>query len=167
MSDGSHAFLGQEFLTWLWYQIETNGGEFELSRDRIVGISLDDMLQFAPRDDGETSQLLRKGLPSRTPAARTALQNGQRLAKARLAMATSDREWMFTLDGATLGLGSIKLPEDDEELDSAQERSTERVANLLELHELLGDVYGLFLKERLADDYLTKGAEAQANWMAG
>lgn len=167
MSDGSHGFLGQEFLTWLWYRMETDGGEFHLSHERVVGLSLDDMLQFAPRDDGETSQLLRKGLPSRTPAARTALQDGQRLAKARLVLGMGDREWSFTLDGSSFSLGSVKLPEDDEDLDSAQDRSVERATNLLELHDLLGEVYAIFLKERLAEDYLEAGAEAQATWMAG
>ena len=35
VADGSsHGFLGEEFLTWLWWKAETAGGEFELSRGR-------------------------------------------------------------------------------------------------------------------------------------
>ncbi|HIE70972.1 MAG TPA: hypothetical protein EYP98_12805 [Planctomycetes bacterium] len=34
----THGFLGEEFLTWLWFKWETDGGEFTLSGGRIVGI---------------------------------------------------------------------------------------------------------------------------------
>ena len=167
MTAGSHGFLGQEFLTWLWFRIETDGGEFTLSRERVVGVSMDDLLQFAPRDDEETSQVLKKGIPSRTAEARVSLQQGHRLAKARLAIACDQRVWSVTLDGATMSLGSVKLPEDDEEATSAEEKTEERVSNLLDLQEIAAELYGLFLRERLAPDYHATGAERQAQWMAG
>ena len=161
----SHAFLGEEFLTWLWFKMETEGGEFELSRKRTVGIALDDMLTFAPRRDDDTQQTLRKGQPARTPEARTALRNGCRLARARLVMAMDQRQWLFTLDGATMALVGLRLPEDDEEAESAEERSHDRVANLAEVFDLVRELYGLFLRERLRPEYLAEQGAQQANWM--
>lgn len=167
MSAGSHAFLGQEFLTWLWWKFETEGGEFTLSRGREVAVSLEDMIQFQPSEGFGTACALTKGLPSRAKVARVALAQGQRVAKARLAIAQGDRVWLVTIVGATLALTAIKPPEDEEDLDTAPARTEERVGNLLDLQEIVAELYRVFLKERLAPGYLKGAAEAQAAWMAG
>jgi len=167
MTDGgSFAFLGEEFLTWLWYRLENEGGEFDLGEGRVVGIALDDYIVFAPRDDDETEQTLRKGVPTRSAEARAGLRSGHRLKKAKLTLAMGDLVWTFTLDASAMGLRSIKLPDDDEAAESPEERSRERAANFLLLQELLGLVYRQFLSRRLRSDYLAGEAESQAAWMA-
>ncbi len=167
MTDGgSFAFLGEEFLTWLWYRLESEGGEFDLGSGRVVGIALDDYIVFAARDDDETEQTLRKGVPTRSAEARSGLRSGHRLKKAKLTLAMGDLVWTFTLDASAMGLRSIKLPEDDPEAETAEERSRERAANFLLLHDLLGQVYREFLGRRLRREYLASDAEAQAAWMA-
>jgi hypothetical protein len=87
----THGFLGEEFLTWLWFRWETEGGEFTLPGGRVVGVALDDFLSFAAQSDDETEQTLRRGLPTRTAEARTALRQGNRLRKARLLVAEGSR----------------------------------------------------------------------------
>jgi recombination associated protein RdgC len=167
MSDGgSFAFLGEEFLTWLWYRLENEGGEFDLGEGRIVGVALDDFIVFAPRDDDETEQTLRKGVPTRSAEARAGLRSGHRLKKAKLTLAMSELVWSFTLDASTMGLRSIRLPDDDEAAESPEERSRERAANFLLLHDLVGALYRQFLALRLRTDYLSTDAETQASWMA-
>jgi hypothetical protein len=162
----THGFLGEEFLTWIWFRWETSGGEFTLSGGRIVGIALDDFLAFAAPSDDETEQTLRRGLPTRTAEARTALRQGRRLRKARLLIAEGARQWSATLDAPTLTLNGVKLPEDAEECESEQDRTADRAANWLALHEIVQGLYAQFLKERLKPDYLKTVAEQQAQWMA-
>jgi len=163
---GSHWFLGEEFLTWLWFRLETEGGDFDLGNGRAVGVSMDDYIEFAARDDDETEQVLRKGLPTRSAEARAGLRTGHRLKKAKLIVALGDLQWSLTLEGATLGLRSIKLPEDDPEATSREERDRERAAHFLLLHEIVGQLYREFLRVRLRPEYLHSEAEAQARWMA-
>lgn len=167
MTKGSHSFLGQEFLTWLWFQTETQGGEFTISRDRQVGVSLDDLLVFEPRDDTGTTQQLKGCIPSRTHAARLALRQGHRLAKAQLTLAMDCRTWTVTVEGGSLVMGSIKLPEDDAESNSHGEKTEERADNYLDLDAILTELYGQFLEARLAPEYLEVEAKDQAAWMAG
>lgn len=164
-SDGEFAFLGEEFLTWLWFRTETEGGEFDFGRGEVVGLSFDDLLEFAPLDDDETEQTLKKGMPTRSAEARAALRSGRRLRRARLVLGLGDAVWSFTLDGATLGLRSVKLPEDDEEAESAEERSQERAVNFLHVQELVQRLYGEFLRQRLRPDYLATTAREQSRWM--
>jgi len=162
----SHGFVGEEFLTWLWFKWETQGGEFTLGGGRVVGIALDDFLSFAALTEDETEQTLRRGLPTRTAEARTALRQGHRLRKARVLVAEGERQWTATIDGPTMGLSGVKLPEDAEECESEADRTADRAANWLALHEIVQALYRMFLKERLREDYEAIGAEAQANWMA-
>jgi len=166
MSGDGHAFLGEEFLTWLWFRLDTAGGDFDLGEGRSVAVAIDDFLAFAPRDDDETEQTLRKGLPTHSQEARAALRNGRRLRKAKLIVAEGPLQYGVTLDGTTMGLTGIKLPEDSEECESAADRSREHAANFLRLHDLIGQLYGLFLADRLRPDYLSTSGERQAQWMA-
>lgn len=166
-ASATHGFLGEEFLTWLWFRWETDGGEFTLPGGRVVGVALDDFLSFAAPSADETEQTLRRGLPTRTAEARTALRQGRRLRKARLLLAEGSRQWTATLDAPTLALGSVRLPDDDEDCASDADRTADRAANWLAVHEIVHALYGTFLRDRLRPDYLTTTGEAQARWMAG
>ena len=162
----THGFLGEEFLTWLWFRWEADGGEFTLSGGRIIGVALDDFLAFAAPSDDETEQTLRRGLPTRTVEARTALRQGRRLRKARLLLAEGARQWSVVLEAASLTLGSVKLPDDAEECESDIDRTNDRAANWLALHEIVQGLYRLFLQDRLRGDYRKTSGEQQARWMA-
>lgn len=161
----THGFLGEEFLTWLWFRWETTGGEFALAGGRVVGIALDDFLAFAAPSDDETVQTLRRGLPTRTAEARTALRQGNRLAKARLLVAEGSRQWSAVLDAATLTLTGVRLPDDDEESTTDVDRNADRSANWLALHEIVQALYGLFLRDRLRADFKQAVAAPWAKWM--
>lgn len=162
----THGFLGEEFLTWLWFRWESDGGEFTLPGGRVVGVALDDFLSFAAPSDDETEQTLRRGLPTRTAEARTALHQGRRLRKARLLIGEGSRQWAATLDAPTLTLMGVRLPEDAEECESDTDRTADRAANWLALHEIVQALYGQFLRDRLRPDYLATSGERQARWMA-
>jgi len=163
----THGFLGEEFLTWLWFRWETDGGEYSLSAGRSVAVALDDFLAFAAPSDDETEQTLRHGLPTRTAEARTALRQGRRLKKAKLIVAEGSRQWTATLDAPTMTLSGVRLPEDAEDAESPADRTADRSANWLALYETVMAIYRQFLAERLADDYRSNGGEQQAQWMAG
>ncbi len=166
MSTTDHDFLGEEFLTWLWFRLETEGGDFELDGN-AVGVSLDDLLAFAPDDRDETEHTLRKGLPTRTAEARAALRSGRRLRKAKLILAEGEQQWSLTVDGPTLNLQGVKLPDDPEDQSVARDVVAERIANYARAHELVELLYGQFLAVRLHPDYKATRATAQAQWMSG
>jgi hypothetical protein len=162
----THGFLGEEFLTWLWFRWETDGGEFQLPGGRVVGVALDDLLTFGAPSDDETEQTLRHGLPTRTEEARTGLRQGRRLRRARLLLAEGPRQFAVTLDATSMQCTGARLPEDADEAETDPERTADRAANWLCLHELLLGLYGLFLRERLAPGYQHGGGARQATWMA-
>ena len=157
-------FLGEEFLTWLWFTLETEGGDFDVD-GREIAVCMDDYIAFAPSAEDETEQTLRKGLPSRSSVAREALRNGRCVRKTRLIAADGAREWGFVLDAATMNITGIRLPADSEEAQTPRERATERIAAFTELQDIIVGLYTKFLSVRLTPDYRATQGEAQANWM--
>lgn len=162
----SFGFLGEEFLTWLWFRLETEGGDFDLGNGRAVGVALDDYICLTPSDEEETLQTLKAGMPTRSAEARTGLRNGRRVQEAKLIIAMGDLQWQFVLHGPSMTLRSVKLPEDDEEAESKEERSRDRAANFTLIQEIVEEVYAVFLRMRLRPEYLENEAEQQAAWMS-
>ncbi len=108
------AFLGRDFLTWLWFRCESEGGEFDLGgRDGggQTAVMVEDALALVSVDEDGSVMTLRKGSPTARPEAASALAAGMTLKKARIFVARGPREWQFTLDGETLDLGGLKTPE--------------------------------------------------------
>jgi hypothetical protein len=83
-----------------------------------------------------------------------------------LLIAEGSRQWTVTFDAPTFTLGGVKLPEDAEDCESDEDRTADRTANWLQLHEIVQELYTRFLKERLRPDYLKTVGEEHARWMA-
>lgn len=102
-------FLGEEFLLWLWMRSMTEGGASGEDGDGS-GCFVDDAIQLAS-ERGEVKEIsLRKGNPSESREAFEALARGMRPAKVKLRILSGDLEWVFTLNAATLDMGTLKLP---------------------------------------------------------
>ncbi len=102
-------FLGEEFLLWLWMRSMTEGGASGEDGDGS-GCFIDDAIQLVS-ERGEVKEIsLRKGNPAESREAFEALSRGMRPAKVKLRLLSGDLEWVFTLNAATLDMGTLKLP---------------------------------------------------------
>ena len=90
-------FLGQEFLTWLWWKSEQRGGSVALPGvgDIIVVFEKHMLLEYG---EGEYSEkLVCTGLQTELREARTGLLMGKKLEQARIQIVKDDYEWHVTL----------------------------------------------------------------------
>jgi len=96
-------------MLWLWMRSMTEGGASGEDGDGS-GCFVDDAIQLAS-ERGEVKEIsLRKGNPSESREAFEALSRGMRPAKMKLRLLSGDLEWLFTLNAATLDMGTLKLP---------------------------------------------------------
>ena len=152
----SRAFLGTEFLTWLWFRSERDRGSFRVG-ETAVRVWFEDRLSLESLVADSQEDSFKGGSPSTSPEARMALRNGKKVSQARLGVAKGEREWRVTVKGRTLDLSSIKLPalltkaEDD--------RFAERMALIEELDDLVDGLYLQFLDLRLGDTWPQELAE--------
>lgn len=158
----AYAFLGHEFLTWLWYRCEVDGGVFELPEGE-VSLLLNDYVALIAQDGEGEQSILKKGSAHRSAEARTALREGKLVASARLEVARGERSFTVTLDGASLDLRAARYPKPDEE--NAQDREVERMGAIEELSEIVEGLYGLFLAARTRPTWGREEVPAMEAWI--
>ena len=145
------AFLGTEFLTWLWFRSQRDEGRFDLPEEAggPCRVWIDDRLALdAWVAEGAQADTFKGGSPAGSPEAHAALRLGKKASEARLRIERGDQEWFCTLKGRTLDLSSIKLPAVLSKADD--DRFYDRM-NLLEaLDDLITALYHQFLELRLA-----------------
>ena len=145
---------GRDFLTWLWYEAEVNGGRCSVGElgDFVVGIEGPLTLAYSPgktKDPdlaGSGESVVKRGNPMVSGEAKAALSSGKKLRKARVTFAREGAnaevdKWSFTFDADTFTFGSVKLPTGEEmEREAAFE---ERVTNL----NILRTVFSAYFKK--------------------
>ena len=156
------AFIGEEFLVWLWWSAETRGGLYAVGEDERIGIALDRVLEF--RDEATGVRVVVRGdAPTRAPEAREALARGMRLERAGLIITVAEENVVVTLDGSSFDLRSVKGERPEGE--SYEERDAAALATLFGLTDALDRVYRLYLQERTATTFGSEAGPEMLAWM--
>jgi hypothetical protein len=158
----SRDFLGNEFLLWLWFVLETEGDTLKLADESEVAVMLARSLVLeCPR--GQTGrETITSDAPTRLPEARRAVQSGKLPRKAGLTLVRHDQTYELTLHAENLGVSAAKMPATEEEDDRAriEERITQ-IRHLVESLDLLYDAYG---RRRLSSDW-AKETTRMRKWL--
>ncbi len=161
--DGA-ANLGLEFLTWLWFRSEREGGAFHLaSGGAPCGYMLEGPVTFFREGQGAHEALLRKGEPLLSREAGTALYCGKKLKRAKFTLARGDRQWVATVD-ADFAFRALKLPP-CEQLDYAG-RFQERALAIESLLEAFMTLYDRFLEARCEAGGWNRTLAEMRSWVA-
>jgi hypothetical protein len=144
--EASRDFLGNEFLLWLWFILETESDSIALGDGSAVDVMLArNLVLECPR--GQTGkQSITSDAPARLPEAHRAIQAGKLPRKAGLTLVRHERQYELTLHAETLAVSSAKLPAPEAEEERA--RQEERVAVLRDLVETLDLLYDVFCRMR-------------------
>jgi hypothetical protein len=158
--------LGYEFLTWLWFRSETEGGATVLPDGREAEIHVGERIVLSRPDDG------RERVLCTTPAvslheARTALQHGKQVEDVQLITVLGDNEYSFRLDRDLWSVRSFRGPRQirdpgEEERDGI---FLEKMFFLEEVFAALDAAYALFLSQRLTGGWESKGKPAMKKWL--
>ena len=150
-------FLGQEFLTWLWYLSE-NEEPLELEPGRPVWVYLGENLTLGPAQGAEGSRVSVKGKEASLAEAREGLRQGKLVEALRLGLGLEDDEFWMTVKAAGLEVSSLKLPaiSPGDEAEGLEGRLLERVFLIETALGALEGLFKLYLAKRLEDE---KGGE--------
>jgi hypothetical protein len=149
--EASRDFLGNEFLLWLWYVLETESDTLTLADGSEVTVMLSrNLVLECPRGQTGRQSLTSEG-PSRLPEAHRALQSGKLPRKAGLTLVRHDRQYELTLQAESLAVTAAKLPapEGTEE----RVRHEERIAMIRHLIETLDLLYDAFGRHRTSSGW--------------
>jgi len=168
-------FLGQEFLTWLWYKSEERGGAVALPESGDIQLVFEKHMLLESGEGESLEKLICKGLQTELQEARTGLLMGKKLEQARIYLAKGEYEWRLTLSATLFEFRNVSLPKSvaasDESSDPLawEARVLERVGMCEEAMHTIDELFRMFLKVRVSPawpqektalrSWISKGAE--------
>jgi len=104
-------FLGREFLTWLLFKAATEEGVFRLEDGGEVQVLFERAMTLEGENPAREMTTIKVDDPTDSAEVMLSLKLGKKVSRARLLLEAGGNEYAFTLDGATLSLRSVKLPD--------------------------------------------------------
>ncbi len=153
-------FLGQEFLTWLWWKSEERGGSIKLEGQGDISVVFEKhmLLEYGEADFNE--RLVCSGLQTELKEARTGLRTGKKLEQARLQIIKDEREYNLTLGATFFEFRNVRLPK-TEGADASADNSDaevegailERIFLFEELVRIVNDLLRMYVEVRTSVDW--------------
>lgn len=142
---------GRDFLTWLWYFSELNGGELDVENCGRFQLGIEGPLTFgySAEAKGAEESVVKKGCPQLSAEAKAALAVGKKLKKAKIMMARDQDVWTFTFDADKFNFTGLNLPE-GEEMDR-ESYFAERVEYLHIFHKAIEAYFKKFVEDVTGD----------------
>ncbi len=104
------AFLGREFLTWLWFKSEQTGGSIEIDGGKVIEVVFHDRMTL-DLTDVDTPQIVTiKGEFSELREGLAAIREGKKIEEARISIKNSDNEFSMIIKGSWFSFGSLRTP---------------------------------------------------------
>jgi hypothetical protein len=159
-------FLGREFLTWLWFKSEEQGGTLDLGEMGEVEIGLDDRVTLRSDEDQTPETVTCLGESAGFREARFALTEEKKVTQARFRMTMGEDEWSFTLDSARLNFRSMRPPKVEQDTQEDPEGLFfERVGLVERAVSVLEALFLSFVKLRASGQWKDQEASAMATWI--
>jgi hypothetical protein len=163
-----YQFLGEEFLTWLWFVIETDPQLLQTLDPEINALEIGNRMVLTnrrSRDGKETVTI--KGDHAGMDEGLLTLRKGGMVAEIHLIYKSGDHEWQFSLKGESLNLSSLRVPatgrvETEDEIEGAV---IEKIYLCDKAIALINGLYGRFIRLRLSDEWMKLTAPAVRQWI--
>ena len=160
------SFLGGEFLTWLWYKAEYSSNGIKISppqQEEIeIKIWVDDRLALQSVHSSAES-LFKGGIPSQTEEATQSLLSGKIVKELRLGLSIAPiGDITLNLSAKDLAPRQIKLPEESE---GHEDTLAVRLQYIEVVKAALDQLFALFIKERVSEEWQTKGPAKLRAWL--
>jgi hypothetical protein len=157
-----YRFLGNSFLTWIWFSIETDPNQFQKADPDCGGLEIGNRMVLENRWANGVETITIKGDSSGLEEAQLALSKGAAVTDINLVYKSGDLQWSFSLKGESFSFSGLKLPETSPlEKSEAQDGGVEElegaVIDKIYLYEkplqFIDQLYQRFIDLRLSDHW--------------
>lgn len=167
LGETADLILGQEFLTWLWFQSAT-GTVFNDAKGAPFTVTMEQriVVQGGEGDHVETASV--SGIESELREARLGLATGKKVTRALLRLERGPEEWKLTLKAADFSFSGFKSPKVESPLRGDADPEAlllEKIALLESCLELLDAAYRAFLAVRLTGKTWAEEVARVRAWM--
>ena len=164
-----YIFLGQEFLTWLWFAMDRKGSELrEVLDESRESLEIGSRVILENRSQGTFEVISIKGHDADLEEGFIALRKGALISEIHLVYREEELEYQFSLKGESLNIHNLRISvkaeaEEPQELDSV---ILERIFLLEKIPGLTDRLFSHFLHLRLSAQW-TEVLPKMTHWMTG
>ena len=118
-------FLGDEFLTWLWFMIDTRQDELQQFDPDLTALEIGNRIDLENRRDEKIERVTIKGDDADLKEGYLALRKGALVTNLNLVLRSASEQWQFNIKGESLNVSALRTP------DAAPKESEEDVEGLI------------------------------------
>jgi hypothetical protein len=162
-----YKYLGNEFLTWLWFIIDTDQSVLRFMDESITSLHVGNRIVLENGDDSQSERITIKGNDAGLEEGFLALQKGATVVELNFSCKSENQEWKFTLKGESLSFSGLKLPETGplQTKDDIDGLVLEKIYLIEKITALMNRLYNEFLKQRCNNNWNQSIVPAIKKWM--
>lgn len=103
-------FIGNEFLTWLWYIIDTHQNEISRVDDSVTSMVVGNRMVLENHLHDTIERITINGDDAGLEEGRLSLRKGAVVVEMNLVVLLENQAWTFSLKGESLGFSGLKVP---------------------------------------------------------
>ena len=162
-----YQFLGEEFLTWLWFIIEKKQELIQDFDKEFVALEVGNRVVFENRRKESTERVTIKGDGASLEEGILALQKGALVSELNVVYKSSELSWQFTLKGESLNISSLSIPNIGglESEDDIEGIVLEKIFLYDKVLLLLQKLYAHFARLRVSETWQRKEVPRIRKWI--
>ena len=163
-----YKFLGKEFLTWLWFMIETDPDGLRKFDPEMLALEIGSRLVVENSRTKAKETVTIKGDEASLEEGLLALKKGAKVTDIHLIYRVGSQEYQFSLKGESLNISNLKLPETGaaESTEDMEGIIIEKIYLAQKAIGLVDALFTAFVKLRLSDHWRNEALPAIRKWVA-
>jgi recombination associated protein RdgC len=160
-------FLGQEFLLWLWFRMDTDRARFDLGDTGTADLWLGRRIVLqAESDEGVEKITCSGGNPVHLKEARLALTENKAVTEALLRLSIGEDEWAFVMDSTWMNFKSFKTPKvTQDQQEDPEGFFYEKFFLVDQAVSAMDQIYASFIKLRISPQWESQELPAMREWI--
>lgn len=160
-------FLGDEFLTWLWFVIERDPSILKKLDPDFTSFEIGNRIVLKKRHKKAVEKITIKGEDVDLDEAMLALKKGALVAEFNLICRSAQHKWQFTLKGESLNISSLQIPPtaSNEGRDDLEATVLEKIYLYDKILQFLEKLYKYFIKLRISNNWQRRELVMIKTWI--
>jgi len=162
-----YRFLGDEFLTWTWYLVETRPDVFRSADPDCTTLEIGNRVVLENRRAKSVERISIRGDEAGLEEGKLALKKGALVTELSLVFKTGEHQWSFSIKGESLNVSSLKTPGPSQP-QSQEEMEIfliDRAGQLNKILLFVQNLYKVFIQARVANSWASKEVPSISKWI--
>jgi hypothetical protein len=168
VSYNRYKFIGEEFLTWLWFVIEKDTTFLSELDPKGAQVTIGNRIVLENRHQDTVESITIKGDDAGLEEGVISLRKGAVVTEMNLSYKSGDHQWAFNLKGESLNFSGLKLPETGpiDRKEDIEGAILEKIYLFDQVFRFVDAVFGKFIQLRVTNAWLEREVPRMRAWIS-